>query len=286
MWVPYTSTVKHHTVVGDLRRYSNLYSPQLDNQRDLLIWLPPSYHTSTKSYPVIYMHDGQNLFDAHTSYSGEWQVDETMTRLSRQGAEAIIVGISHAGVERLFEYNPFPNYPYRIRNRQHTQGRGDDYLRFIVDTIKPMIDAQFRTLSDPMNTAIAGSSMGGLISLYGFLSYQYVFGLCGAFSPSMPTNNHWQTVLSRADGAFGKLYLFVGGEEGGVFRMEGTDFQGKLYPLRRPFVEGVFHLRDRLQAHGFDEGRNFKFVLDPNADHSERTWSRWVGDAFDYLLQR
>jgi hypothetical protein len=231
------------------------------------------------------MHDGQNLFDAHTSYSGEWQVDETMTRLSRQGAEAIIVGISHAGVERLFEYNPFPNYPYRIRNRQHTQGRGDDYLRFIVDTIKPMIDAQFRTLSDPMNTAIAGSSMGGLISLYGFLSYQYVFGLCGAFSPSMPTNNHWQTVLSRADGAFGKLYLFVG-EEGGVFRMEGTDFQGKLYPLRRPFVEGVFHLRDRLQAHGFDEGRNFKFASDPNADHSERTWSRWVGDAFDYLLQR
>ncbi|HRF98113.1 MAG TPA: alpha/beta hydrolase-fold protein, partial [Aggregatilineales bacterium] len=88
--------------------YHNLFSPQLNNERNILVWLPPSYRTSNKHYPVIYMHDGQNLFDKHVSYSGEWGVDETITALSAEGLEAIVVGIPNASEMRRVEYNPYP----------------------------------------------------------------------------------------------------------------------------------------------------------------------------------
>jgi predicted alpha/beta superfamily hydrolase len=107
-WTSYTAEVEHHTVAGDLRVYHGLYSPQLDNRRDLLAWLPESYTRDDRRYPVLYMHDGQNLFDAQTSYAGEWRVDETMTELGREGCEAIIFGLPNQGDLRMVEYNPYP----------------------------------------------------------------------------------------------------------------------------------------------------------------------------------
>ena len=157
----YTSRPDHR-ISGIVRVAPQLPSPQLGNRRDLLVYLPPSYHRTTRRYPVIYMHDGQNLFDHATSYAGEWGVDETMEMLAHtEGLEAIIVVIPTAGPQRLAEYTPF--HDGRLGG-----GRGDDYLAFIVDTVKPLIDGNFRTLPNRRYTGIMGSSLGGLISLYAF----------------------------------------------------------------------------------------------------------------------
>ena len=123
------------------------------------------------------MHDGQNLFDEATSYNGEWQVDETMEALSQAGYPAIVVGIPNLGARRIEEYNPFPD-------PQHG-GQGQAYVAFIVETLKPLIDQQFRTLPDRLHTGIMGSSMGGLISLYAFFQHREVFGFAGVMSPSL-----------------------------------------------------------------------------------------------------
>jgi hypothetical protein len=106
-WQRYIDLHQPHTVVGDLRVLPQVHSPQLGNERDVLVWLPPSYAQGERRYPVIYMHDGQNLFDAHTGYSGEWGVDETLTALAPEGLEAIVVGLPNAGQARSLEYNPY-----------------------------------------------------------------------------------------------------------------------------------------------------------------------------------
>jgi len=141
-WLDYAATIagEEHTVVGDLKVLAGIESPQLENHRDLLVYLPPSHETGNGRFPVIYLHDGQNLFDEQTSFAGEWQVDETMEGLSRKGIEAIVVGIPNSGEERLDEYSPFVD-PAR------GGGRGELYLSFIIETVKPLVDASFRTLT-------------------------------------------------------------------------------------------------------------------------------------------
>jgi predicted alpha/beta superfamily hydrolase len=166
-----------HTVVGNLKLLTSLKSPQLENQRDILVYLPPSYESESRRYPVLYLHDGQNLFDAATSFAGEWQVDETMEALSEEGLEAVVVGIPNAGAARLDEYSPF-------HEENYGGGLGDQYLAFITQAVKPLIDTDYRTLPGREHTGIMGSSMGGLISLYAFFRHPEVFGFAGALSPS------------------------------------------------------------------------------------------------------
>ncbi|MEL6524863.1 MAG: alpha/beta hydrolase-fold protein, partial [Chloroflexota bacterium] len=108
-WYDYKSKYPQNTVVGELRLLDEMYSPHLDNTRHLLVWLPSSYHDTQNNYPVIYMHDGDNLFDESKTYSGEWQVDETLTQLASEGIEAIVVGIPNMGDERFSEYSPYPH---------------------------------------------------------------------------------------------------------------------------------------------------------------------------------
>jgi predicted alpha/beta superfamily hydrolase len=161
------------TAAGHLRVLHDVWSPQLKNARDLLVYLPPSYKHTGKRYPTIYMHDGQNLFDEATSFAGEWRVDETMDALEH---EAIVVGIANISDQRIHEYSPF-------RMGWMGGGKGDLYLQFILETVKPLIDADFPTLPDRAHTGIIGSSMGGLISLYGYFRYPQAFGFVGALSP-------------------------------------------------------------------------------------------------------
>ena len=144
-----------HSVSGTIKVAHDIYSPQLNNRRHLLVYLPPSYaQSSSRRYPVLYMQDGQNLFDNTTSFAGEWGVDEAMEELAhKKGLEAIIVGIPNAGSMRLAEYSPFPD-------SQMGGGLGDNYVAFVVHTIKPIIDRDFRTLPDRSNCGIMGSSMG------------------------------------------------------------------------------------------------------------------------------
>ncbi|WP_144909262.1 alpha/beta hydrolase [Mucilaginibacter frigoritolerans] len=167
---------KMHTATAQVHIISETFDiPQLSRQRRIWIYLPAGYQTSGKKYPVIYMHDGQNLFDAYTSGYGEWGIDEFMDKLP-DSKECIIVGIDHGGDHRITEYDPYDS--------KYGKGRGSDYIDFIVTTLKPYIDAQYRTKTDAKHTTIAGSSMGGLISMYAILKYPHVFGNAGIFSPA------------------------------------------------------------------------------------------------------
>lgn len=151
------------------------FIPQLNRKRRIWIYLPEDYAFTKKRYPVLYMHDGQNLFDAVTSSYGEWGVDEIMDSIASR-KQFIIVGVDHGGDKRLNEYNPYDS--------RFGKGEGDAYVDFLVKTLKPFIDLRYRTQSEKKSTMIAGSSMGGLISMYSVLKYPDVFGGAGIFSPA------------------------------------------------------------------------------------------------------
>ncbi len=159
----------------------HFFFPNLDVYRKVLIYLPASYAQHQQRYPVLYMHDGQHVFDEATSVgrSGpiEWQVDETINQATEQ---AIVVAIYHARTFRLREQE------YMVHNSEEIQdAKGFLYLEDIVEVLKPFIDKQYRTLPDSQHTAMLGSSLGGLISLYAGIKYPEVFGWIGAFSPSI-----------------------------------------------------------------------------------------------------
>jgi predicted alpha/beta superfamily hydrolase len=264
-----------HTVVGNLQISDDFYSPQLNNRRHILAHLPPSYgQEADKRYPVIYMHDGQNLFDDHTSFAGEWHVDETMQRLSRQGVEAIVIGIPNAGAERINEYSPF-------RNAHHQDGRGDLYMAFIAETLKPAIDRQFRTLPDKMHTGLMGSSMGGLISLYGFFHYPEVFGLAGVMSPSI-----WfarESILDYVEAApynDGRLYLDAGTRE-----ISGSPADYYVWRARsRNYYAKVRRLKRILVRKGYRPTHNLLHFEERDARHQEAAWARRLPRAIAFLL--
>jgi predicted alpha/beta superfamily hydrolase len=249
-------------VVGNIRRLENVKSPQLGNHRDVLVYLPPSYASSGRHYPVLYMQDGQNLFDATTSFAGEWLVDETMERVSHEGLEAVIVAIPNSGKERADEYSPF-------RDERIGGGRGDDYLSFVVDTLKPRIDAEFRTRRERAATGIMGSSMGGLISLYALVRRSEIFGLAGAMSPSL-----W----------------FARGAIFGVVS-ELTHWDGRLY-LDTGTLEGRGHLRQvrelvrLLRRRAVHPRRQMKYVEERGAGHNEAAWARRFEPAVRWLLPK
>lgn len=153
--------------------------PGLGRARTVRLYLPPGYaQQGDRRYPVVYMHDGQNLFDDATSYSGEWGVDETLDALAREGRlEAIVVGVDHGGEHRMTELNPF-DHP------RFGRGEGEAYIGFIAEVLKPWVDAHYRTLPGPAHTAVIGSSMGGLISDYAIRRHPGVFGRAGVLSPA------------------------------------------------------------------------------------------------------
>ena len=167
---------KEHTASAQVHIINEHFDiPQLGRQRRVWIYLPGDYQTSKRSYPVIYMHDGQNLFDNYTSGYGEWGIDEILDKMTGN-KECIVVGIDHGDEYRITEYDPYDS--------KYGKGRGDDYVNFLVKTLKPYIDGHYRTKSGSANTTIAGSSMGGLISMYAGLKYPEVFGNAGVFSPA------------------------------------------------------------------------------------------------------
>jgi len=167
---------KKHTASSQVHIISEKFNmPQLDRQRRVWVYLPKDYELSKRKYPVIYMHDGQNLFDDYTAGFGEWGVDELLDKLPAKN-ECIVVGIDHGGEYRITEYDPYDS--------KYGKGRGDDYVDFLVKTLKPYIDTHYRTKTGAEHTTIAGSSMGGLISMYAALKYPDVFGNAGIFSPA------------------------------------------------------------------------------------------------------
>lgn len=260
-WLDYpASTGQEHTVSGTLKLRQSVWSPQLSNRRDLLVHLPPSYGQGDTRYPVIYMHDGQNLFDNVTSFSGEWGVDETMESIGQLGLEAIIVGVPNMGEHRLDEYSPF------VQPGQGG-GRGAAYVAFLVETVKPLIDRDLRTLPGREQTGIFGSSMGGLISLYAFFSRPQSFGFAGVMSPAL-----WFArraifpFMERAPFVPGRLYLDAGTEES--------------YEM----LADVRRMRRLLRQKGYQSSRSLRYVEDSGAGHTEAVWARRLPAALAFLL--
>jgi predicted alpha/beta superfamily hydrolase len=247
-------------VTGTVKVLRQVPSPQLHNRRDLLVYLPPAWDRGDP-FPVAFMHDGQNLFDQTTSFAGEWAVDKTLDEAAAHGLEVIIVGIPNMGAARIEEYSPFTD-------RRHGGGKGDAYLDFISETVKPLIEREFPVLAGAANTGIAGSSMGGLISLYGFLRRPDVFGFASAMSPSLWFGT--RAIFEEIDALHaphGRLYLDIGTRE------------------NAPAVADARRLRDELLRKGYRRGRDLRFVLDRGGRHHEQDWGRRLRVALEFLLR-
>jgi predicted alpha/beta superfamily hydrolase len=251
-----------------------VWSPQLRNRRDVDIYLPPSYATGRRRYPVVYMHDGQNLSDPRTAFAETWRLEETLERLVHRGIEAIVIGIHNAGEARLREYSPFPD-------RKHGSGDGDSYLAFLVDTLKPRIDRGFRTDRRRDATVVFGSSMGGLISLYGYFKYPAVFGRAGVMSPSI-WFGHGRVLeyIAAAKSPRGRLYVDVGTFEG-VSTLRDARRLGRLLVRK-----GFFRRRSAGAAgpRGEVEKPALRYVEDPGSRHNEADWAARLEDALEFLL--
>jgi predicted alpha/beta superfamily hydrolase len=257
--VPVVSTAASNVSVID----DNFYMPQLNRYRRIWIYLPPNYAGTTQSYPVLYMHDGQNLFDVSTSFTGEWKVDESLNQLFGNSDEGIIViGIDNGGAERINEYTPWPNPKYG-------GGDGEAYVDFIVQTLKPYIDANYRTKTEPEFTGIMGSSLGGLISLYGAIAHQDVFGRVGVFSPTLWfTDDIYEFVSNTGKQQDIRIFLYVG-------ELEGTADINMVEDLQRMY--------NTLQVAGFEVE---ELIISTHADgeHREWYWAREFLPAYKWLF--
>ena len=243
--------------------------PQLNRERRVWMYLPPNYKSANKSFPVIYMHDGQNLFDTSTSYSAEWSVDETLNRLYKDGnASFIVVAIDNGKDKRLDEYSPW-------KNQKYGGGEGDAYLEFIVKTLKPYIDANYKTLKDKENTAIIGSSMGGLISHYAALKYPNIFGKIGVYSPAFwfaPEINEFSKLNGNIQDT--KMYFLAGGKEGnnsGFSEISQT-------------VTDMNSMMTVLKESGFPT-KNIQSKVVPEGKHNEELWQNNFEEAITWLFK-
>lgn len=253
-----------HTVVGNLDIIEGMEMPQFaDNRtRTIRVWTPEGYDPNDKEtkYPVIYMQDAQNVFDAATSFAGEWMVDETITQFIKDGIfnGAVVVGIDNSSY-RMSEYTP---------NWGDTENaEGDLYGQFIVETLKPYIDANYNVLTDKDNTMIAGSSMGGLISFAVGLSYPEVFGMVAGLSSSFQINSKENRQLFINSLDFSKpmprLYLDAGKLE-------------SLYAYIDP-------VSNELVNAGYPENLIYT-LIDEEGQHSETSWRERFPGALKWLI--
>ena len=244
-----------------LRVCSAVRSPELRNSRDILVALPPGYQDGAEAHPVIYMQDGQNLFDPATSFAGDWGLVPGLNAFPAGDPAPILVGIPNTGRRRRYEYSPF-------RDIIHGGGGGDRYLAFVVETVKPLVDASFRTRTERRHTGIAGSSLGGLISLSGLYRYPDVFAAAGVLSPALwfADGAMLRYLEEMAPLAGGRIYLDVGTAEG----------EEALLDVRR--------LRDWLVARGLANPENLSYLEDEGAGHVEEAWGGRLLAAVPFLL--
>lgn len=232
----------------------------LNRSRQVRLYLPPGYANSNKRYPVLYMHDGQNVFDAATAYADEWGVDEALNQLSAEGwLDLIVVAVDNGAEHRMSEYSGWDHPRYGV-------GEGELYIRFISNTLKPYIDQHYRTLSDAEHSGIMGSSMGGLISHYALFNQPGVFSKAGIFSPS-----YWyaEAVFQQTDitvlSPGSRISLLVGEKEG------------------RDMVSNTQKMARLLRQQGFAaSGLSVKTVA--KAEHNEAFWRSEFSDAVLFLF--
>ncbi len=236
-----------NNITGNVKYHNDFYSPQLDNIRDVIVWLPPSYNTQiSKRYPVLYLHDGQSVFDPCTSFLGiDWQLDETVTNLVGEGLlkEIIMVGTNNT-FDRTAEYSPSQN--------------GGKYSQFLIKSVKSFIDSTYRTLKSAKNTAVMGSSMGGIISFHLAWEYPEIFSMAGCLSPAFLVDN-----------------------EEIVNRVKKTE-QEK--PIKLVIINGTVGLETELQPAITDmvntlnkkKFDNLIYKIFEGAQHNEAAWAKQV----------
>jgi predicted alpha/beta superfamily hydrolase len=265
------------TVSGDLRLHQ-VESRIFGNRRTVRVLLPPAYdsaHNAERRYPVLYLLDGQNLFDAcQSQVSGrEWQVDETVYRLIRQGTipPLIVVGIDHAGRDRGHEYLPYRDHVYDPDGREPA---GRRFPEFIATEVMPFVNERYRTLHGHEHTAIGGSSYGGVAALYALLARPRDFGYGLVESPSLHVG---MGELVRDTGPLvawpHRVFVGFGGRES-----DNPEFTARLIGYIRQ-VEANF------RAAGYDE-RRFRFELTPDGRHSEAAWAERLPGALTFLYGR
>lgn len=251
----------------DLRKHPGFRSAFLSEARDLVVCVPPGYDQDTeRRYPVLYLHDGQNLFEGATAFvpGQDWRVDETADALIRAGLvePLIMVGVYNTGERRIDEYTP-------TRDRRHRAG-GDAglYGRMLTEELKPFIDREYRTLGDPWNTGLGGSSLGGLATLYLGLQHPDVFGKLAVLSPSVWWDNRVILKLVRRTEPKPRLsiWLDIGTGEGGKT------------------VHDARELRDELVNAGWVPGADLVYAEIPEAGHNEAAWAERVGPFLQFLF--
>lgn len=238
----------------------DFYMPQLDRNRRIWIYLPPDYEQSAKSYPVLYMHDGQNLFDSYTAFAGEWEVDETLNELAAEGKNVpIVIGIDNGGAHRMDEYSAWVN-------TQYGGGEGDEYIRFIAETLKPYVDENYRTKPEAFNTGIMGSSLGGLISQYAIIEFADVFSKGGLFSPSYwYSDSIWNYTGENGNYNSQRIYQIAGSQEGSST------------------VNNMNQMHDLLLNQGFSNSNLFSKVVQGQG-HNEAFWRSEFKEAYLWLF--
>ena len=247
-------------ITGDYRIHDAVHSEFLALDRKVIVWLPPSYATDTeRRYPVLYMHDGQQIFDPQTSTHGrDWEVDEWCTKLIADGKlqEIIVVG-AYCTANRYEEYSPAL--------------KGKDYARFLIEELKPMIDREYRTLPGRETTAVAGSSMGGKISFYLAWAHPDVYFGAACLSPAFAykdDRHELDMVEASTNTPDLRLYFYCG---------EGDDLERKLIP-------GMRTMADLLKQRGYEEGRNLLVAEDAPAVHNEAAWQKVTGQWLEFLF--
>ncbi len=238
--------------------------PQLIKTRRITALLPHDYYETDKRYPVLYLQDGQNLFDDYAPY-GNWGVDKKLAEMSGKGmGDIIVIAIDHGKDERMAEFTP-----------NHSTGKfrkkeGKQYIRFLADTLKPHIDKNFRTLPDVKNTGIGGSSMGGLVSIYAGLVYPEVYSRLMIFSPSLWVMPNMYFGSIHVEQSFDtRIYLYAGGKE-----------SENMVPNAQKF-------KDMVSKKGPDGSHiDFHLSLDPEGVHSEYHWGQEFPKALEWLFFR
>ncbi|HWB25244.1 MAG TPA: alpha/beta hydrolase-fold protein [Chitinophagaceae bacterium] len=236
------------------------FMPQLNRYRRIWVYLPKSYsQLKGKSYPVLYMQDGQNLFNEQTAPFGEWGVDECLDSLQQQtGKECIVIGIDNGGNKRTTEYNPYDN-------QQYGKGEGAQYVEFMVKTLKPYVDQQYRTIKDAQHTFIAGSSLGGLISLYAQMKYPNVFSASGIFSPAFWIAPQLNGELANANwSSFQRFFFYAGKKESETMVSD---------------MEKVMNIIKAKNQYRVTE------ITDPLGQHSEKYWREEFPYFYKWLMQ-
>lgn len=242
VWRPRINASKHPSSLHT----HHFHMPQLGRHRRVRVYLPPGYTRADRYFSVLYMHDGQNLFHAGEAFARPWQLGRILDKMPLN-KQAIVVAIDNGGADRIDEYAP-----YRRRNRG---GQGQAYLQFIVETLKPFIDREYRTLAYPEHTWLVGSSLGGLISFYGGLAYPGTFGKIGVLSPAFWFN---PAVLKQAPSAsLSANRFYIAGSR--------TESAGMEHTLQQTYW--------RLKALGLPDERLTVVVRD-RGRHNEAFWSR------------